>query len=584
MLLEAVYHSTGSEYCHAIDESTVILRLRAKKGDIQNCTVFFGDRASPVQPLRMASLELHIVASDSLFDYFEAELSTSLTRICYYFVLYDGKTSVFYYGNQFHDHLDHDRNQYFQLPFIRKEDIADVPGWAKEAVIYQIFPDSFASARAAISGKGTELPDGDGIFCRSRLGGKLRGVMENIPYLQELGVSCIYMTPIFAAGSYHKYDTIDYYSVDPCFGDLGTLKELVSSCHEAGIRVLLDGVFNHSGRDFFAFRDVLEKGRGSPYKDWFFIREFPANPGDTPDYAYFAYDKSMPKLNTGNREVVEYFKNVGTYWIREADIDGWRLDVANEVNHDFWREFRRAVREVKPDAFLLGEIWHDAGEWLQGDQFDSVMNYRFTHACTDFFAKRTINVRQFDERINYLLMRYKKNVRYVQMNLLDSHDIPRFLTAAGGDIRKQKAAALFMMLYVGAPSVYYGDEKGFSGSTDLECRRPMLWEDTEYSADVLSYYKKLISIRREHMDILLGEYATRQADIQKNTYVFSREAKGKKLFVAINNSESPVNIEVDIGENNGGGVEELLSGDIYTPAASKVGLELEAFGGAVLKV
>lgn len=583
MLLEAVYHSTDSEYCHAIDENTVILRLRAKKGDIRKCVVCYGDRVYPREPIRVDSLEMHIAASDRLFDYFEVEFYTDLTRLCYYFILFDGNSSVFYYGNDFHDNVDCCRNLYYQFPYIRKEDIADVPEWAKKAVIYQIFPDSFASSKQEISGKSIEVSVGNGIYSHTRLGGDLRGVIENIPYLEELGINCIYLTPIFTAKSYHKYDTIDYFSVDPCFGDNQTLKELVSKCHASGIRVLLDGVFNHSGSNFFAFRDVMEKGEQSKYKDWFFIKDFPVRFEDNPNYLCFAYTQHMPKLNTGNSEVIEYFKNVGAYWIKEADIDGWRLDVANEVDHEFWREFRKAVRAVKPDAFLLAEIWHDSREWLMGDQFDSSMNYSFMYACNDFFAKRIINIRQFDEKINYLRMRYKKNVQYVQMNLLDSHDVSRFLSQAGEDIRRQKVAALFMMMHIGVPNIYYGDEKGFAGMTDIEYRKPMQWKDTDYSMDVFNYYKKLISIRKEHMDLMLGDYITRDTDIVRNVYAFSREANGKKLIIVINNSEYPVKYEADIGENTDS-ITELLDGRKYKVKDSRVELELNAISGAVLEV
>ncbi len=583
MHLEAIYHSTDSEYCHALDENTVVLRLRAKKGDMRKCTVCFGDRAFPGNPVPMETVEMHVAASDGLFDYFESEIKTGLARICYYFILDDGNTSLFYYGNSFHNSINADRNLYFQIPYIRKEDIASVPEWAKRAVIYQIFPDSFASSAGGLPCKGAELRVSEGVYCRSKHGGDLKGIIEKIPYLEKLGIDCIYLTPIFTASSYHKYNTIDYFSVDPCFGDNQTLKELVSRCHASGIRVLLDGVFNHSGADFFAFRDVLEKGEASAYKDWFFIRDYPVRYENNPNYACFAYEKSMPKLNTGNREVMEYFINVGAYWMKEADIDGWRLDVANEVNHDFWREFRKAVRAVKPDAFLLAEIWHDSKEWLGGDQFDSAMNYGFTHACIDFFAKRSINVEQFDARISYLRMRYKKNVQRAQMNLLDSHDAPRFLSLAGGDIRRQKLAALFMMMHLGVPDIYYGDEKGFEGLTDSEYRKPMQWEDTDYSKDVFDYYKKLISIRKAYMDLMLGDCITRQTDILRDVYVFSREAGGERLFIAINNSGSSVKINIEVGGDSDV-AEDLIGGGVYPVEASTVTLELEAVSGAVLKV
>lgn len=565
MVYEAVYHSTDSEYCHALDRNTIVLRLRAKRGDLTRCVVCYGDRVYPKELVRVDAAEMKIAASDSLFDYFEAVIRTELTRICYYFILSDATTTVYYYGYAFHEKLDYDRNRYFQLSYVRSEDIAQVPAWAKEAVLYQIFPDSFATKREWISETGKiievecephsasetesrEKPGKAAILSKSKLGGTLRGILDNIPYLHSLGVNCLYLTPIFTAGEYHKYDTIDYFSVDPCFGDMDTLKQMVSECHRHGIRVLLDGVFNHCGVNFFAFRDVLEKGERSRYRDWFFIRDFPVR-RNPPNYECFAYVANMPKLNTGNAEVIEYFLNVGRYWIREADIDGWRLDVANEVNHDFWRAFRRAVKEIKPDAFLIGEVWFDAREWLMGDQFDSVMNYGFSNACIEFFAERVINVKQFDDRISYLLMRYKKNVQQVQMNLLDSHDVSRFLSRAGGDIRKLKLAVLFMMTHVGIPTVYYGDEKGMDGLTESDYRRPMRWQDTETSLDLLDFYRRLIAIRKEHMDLMTGDYYTLDADLVCNTLIYAREAHGKRLYILINNSEFPVQYTLEISGN-----------------------------------
>jgi|LSQX01.2.fsa_nt_gb glycosidase len=617
MIYEAIYHSADSEYCHAIDRNTLIIRLKAKRGDLEKCVVYYGDRVYPREVVRFDSTQMRIVASDRLFDYFEALIHTELTRFCYYFILSDGKQSTYYYGYDFHDRLEYNRNLYFQLPYIREEDIADVPEWAKRAIIYQIFPDSFATSKEFISGMARKVPlktscseqtgllDGAtkslsegwnenkaAIYSKSKLGGTLRGVTENIPYLEELGINCIYLTPIFTAGEYHKYDTIDYFSVDPCFGNLQDFKDLVAQCHEAGIRVILDGVFNHCGAGFFAFKDVCEKGEASKYKDWFFAKGFPVNV-DKPNYETFAYVSSMPKLNTGNKEVAEYFINVGTYWIKEADIDGWRLDVANEINHDFWRDFRRAIREVKPEAFMIGEVWYDAVEWLRGDQFDSLMNYSFLYACDDFFAKRKINVKQFCDKISYLSIRYKKNVQYVQMNLLDSHDVSRFISQAGGDVRRLKLGALFMMMYIGAPNIFYGDEKGLDGLAESDYRRPMQWTDTEYSNNIFCFYKKLIGIRKEHMELMLGDYVTRDVDIANDTLMFSREAEGKRLYVIINNSEFPVRYVLDVSSDSAGSgrssdscltAKELISEKMYEVENSRIDLALNELSGMIIKV
>ena len=325
--------------------------------------------------------------------------------------------------------------------------------------------------------------------------------------------------------------------VDPCLGTDEELKSLVTSCHARGMRVILDGVFNHCGPDFFAFRDVLEKGKDSPYFDWFY--DMPEHPEytDPPEYAAFAYVRSMPKLNQANPDLAKYLIDVGTYWIREADIDGWRLDVANEVNHDFWRAFRRAVRAVKPDAFLIGEIWEDSNVWLMGDQFDSTMNYRFTYLCRDFFAERTMKPTEFAEQIVRMNMRYPEPVSRVQMNFLDTHDVPRFLSYCGGDRRRLLLAAFFLFTAMGVPSVYYGDEKYIDGTTEDEYRRPMIWEDGDGFCREL---QELADMRKGHSALTGGRYRNVLADDALGLYAFERFDENERLLVLINNSDREI--------------------------------------------
>ena len=484
----------------------------------------------------MTVVAMELVASDRLFDYFEANFTVDISRICYYFWLSDGNEDVFYYSGEFTLSPASDRSRYFQFPYIRREDIVSVPEWAKKAIIYQVFPDSFASGKRYISGKGYVRTAPCGALCESRLGGTLWGIVENLDYIKDLGINCIYLNPIFTAGSYHKYDTIDYYSIDPCFGTMEDFRKLVASCHKMGIRVILDGVFNHCGWNFFAFRDVCEKGESSAYKDWFYRLEFPVDTRNL-NYAAFAYVRQMPKLNTGNPEVAEYLCNVGRFWIREAGIDGWRLDVANEVNHDFWRSFRRAVRAENPEAFLIAEVWEDAEQWLGGDQFDSAMNYRFADICKAFFAKNEISVDEFDNRLGYMRMRYKSPVTKVQMNLLDSHDVPRFLHFCDGDTRRLKLAALFQICWEGIPSILAGDEKGISGSKEEEYRQAMVWDDTPQTAELTAFYKKIIAIRKEYIDEFTGGVKTILKDNGKGIYAFSRYSSERKIAVVLNNSD-----------------------------------------------
>ena len=233
-----------------------------------------------------------------------------------------------------------------------------VPDWVSDAVVYNIFPDSFASSRRAIAGSGTEKHT-SGALSRSRLGGTINGIRENLDYISTLGANCIYLNPIFAAGQYHKYDTIDYLHIDPCLGTDEDFRALVDKCHARGIRVILDGVFNHCGAQFFAFRDVLERQERSRYASWFYRLQFPVaypEAGERPNYECFCYERLMPKLDTSNPEVCDYLCAVGEHWLREFDTDGWRLDVADEPNDGFWREFRRRCKSVKSDALLIAKF------------------------------------------------------------------------------------------------------------------------------------------------------------------------------------------------------------------------------------
>lgn len=539
MQLQAVLHVPLSNYAFAANEKCLVIRLRTAKDDIETCWLYYGDRVCEKDPIDVTKIKMKKIASDELFDYYEAVIEDNYTRVCYYFGLEDEKTHIFYSGYGFSEEMKCSRTQYFQFPYIRREDIPKIPDWAKEMVMYHIFPDSFATEKNAISGKERCIEKEEKVY-KSHQGGTLRGILDSVDYIAELGVNCVYLNPIFAAESYHKYDTIDYFRIDPCFGTLEEFKELVKTFHEKGIRIILDGVFNHCGAGFFAFQDVLENGINSPYKDWFYQMEFPVHFERPLNYEAFAYVKEMPKLNTGNPQVVEYFKKVGTWWIKETGIDGWRLDVANEINHDFWREFRKAVREVKPDAILIGEIWEDSEVWLLGDQFDSTMNYTFSYICREFFAEHSISLREFDEKINRMILRYPMPVSLAQMNFLDTHDVPRFLSYCKNGERDLRQAVFFMMMCVGIPSVFYGDEQLITGVTEPEYRKPMPWENRNLSME--AFLKKWIKIRRKFPALQEGSYETAVVEEKNGIYGFYRSTKGQRLLVIINTGTGPQSI------------------------------------------
>jgi len=478
---------------------------------------------------------MELVLSDQYHDYFQLILDSPYQRLFYYFELDDGRETVLYYGDVFTDRLVDDRSEYFKLPFNHRADIARAPDWVHDAVVYNIFPDSFASAREAITLHPSQQLYG-GVPVKGKLGGTLWGVAENAGYLQALGVNCVYLNPIFAAGEYHKYDLLDYYHVDPCFGGDEAFRAMVEECRSRGIRVVIDGVFNHCGWRFFAFDDVVRNQERSPYKDWFYHLEFPVvrpeDPEAYPDYACFGYERMMPKLDTANPQVRDYFAAVGAYWVREFGIDGWRLDVASEVDDGFWRAFRRAVKAENPGALLIGEVWETAGHWLNGDMFDSTMNYDFRKHCRRFFGERSLDAAGFSGRLTQMLTRYRVQLLPAQLNLLDSHDVSRFLSLCGGDVRPYRLAVLFLMCFVGMPTIFYWDELGLQGVLEAEYRAPMPWQGGDRA--LLEFFRRAIALRRELPPLRRGDFRVLSAQPGSGLLVFSRSFGGQRVTVALN--------------------------------------------------
>lgn len=569
---QAILHIPSSNFAHGIDKERVIFRLRAGRGDLKSCTLFYGDRAYRQNPVLFTSAEMDVVAQDKYFDYFEICLKSPYTRICYYFELDDGTERTLYFYDLFADEIPEDRSELFQLPFNRVEDIASIPDWVHDAVIYNIFPDSFATGKGYISAKESNMKFGD-LNCFSKLGGRISGVKENLDYIKELGVNCIYLNPIFAAGECHKYDTIDYFSIDPCFGTNEDFKELVDECHKKGIRILIDGVFNHCGWNFFAFQDVLKNGENSKYVKWFYELEFPVvipdNGDDIPNYSCFAYERKMPKLNTSNPEVVEYICKICEFWLKNFNIDGWRLDVANEIDHDLWRSFRKTAKKANPDCFIIGEVWETAYIWLLGDQFDSAMNYDLRKNCRDFMALNRLDAYDFDDRVTAMRMRYMKNLVFGQLNLLDSHDVSRFLSVCGGNIDRFKLAVIFQMTFIGAPSIFYGDEKGLTGVSEREYRRPMDWG--EGNTEIFDFYKASIALRKNKKPITRGEFKTILAEKGSGLYIFKRFLDNQNVIVILNSCEKPESYNFS----------EIISGMKCEISKGLNDNSIEAFGYAV---
>lgn len=538
MLREAVFHTAHGSWAYPVSADTLRLTLRTGRGDLKRVAVLYWDRygSSPV-----LNADMNLAAEDELFSYYQADVQLNTKRFAYVFLLDDGGQSLFYTEKGFFEDLP--LNPQFHYPYIAPGDLWEPPRWAQGAVVYQIFPERFANGDPENDPPKVEawdLPPQRTSF----KGGDLRGIIQRFPHLVELGVEVLYLTPIFASPSNHKYDTADYYRIDPHFGTEEDLRELISLCHEHGMKIVLDAVFNHCGSEFPAFQDVLKKGRRSPYAGWFNIGGFPVKT-DPPNYETFAHEiATMPKLMTHNPEVKRYLLDVAVYWVREFGIDGWRLDVANEIDHQFWREFRQAVKAVNPEALIVGEVWHEASDWLRGDQFDCVMNYPLQQACFDFFARQAIRARSFANRLAKVQVNHTHGVNLAMFNLLGSHDTERFLTSCGGDAAKLALAAAFQLTYEGAPMIYYGDEVGMEGLNDPDCRRGMIWNEEEQNRELFSWYKELIALRRRHEALRRGRTRTVLADSITNVFGFVRFEGREQILVLLNNSGQPQEVNL----------------------------------------
>lgn len=532
----AIHHQPFSTDAYSYDGRTVHIKIRTKKNDADHIRVIWGDPywyndgrwLANEQPMKK-------IAATDVHDYWFAEVVPPFRRLQYAFVITDDHEDIFFGSSgvcSYNEKTLETIHYYFKFPFVHEADTFQAPEWVKSTVWYQIFPERFANGREDLSPKnalpwGSTDPDVNDFF-----GGDLQGIVDKLDYLEDLGVNGIYLTPIFSAPSNHKYDTLDYFSIDPHFGDPELFRTLVSQLHQRGMRIMLDAVFNHIGSASPQWQDVVKNGAQSRYKDWFHIHSFPVREDN---YDRFAFTADMPKLNTANPEVQKYLLDIALYWIREFDIDGWRLDVANEVDHVFWKTFRKAVSAEKPDVYILGEIWHSAEPWLRGDEFHAVMNYPFTEPMIEYFADQTIPASRMAHRVNAHLMNGMKQANEVMFNLLDSHDTKRLLTRCGNDEKKARALLAFMFAQTGSPCIYYGTEIGLDGENDPLCRKCMVWEKEKQNQDMLRFMKRLIALRKQENTLLTEGHLEWNLLDDKNDFIsFSRTLDEKILIYFFN--------------------------------------------------
>lgn len=447
------------------------------------------------------------------------------------------------------------------------------PDWVKDAIFYQVFPDRFRDGDPSNNPPGSEpwgsQPKNDGVF----QGGDLQGVQQGLGHLRKLGVNALYLNPIMTSPSNHRYNVTDYDNVDPALGGNQAFERLVDDLHAGGMKLILDGVFNHTSNEHSWFQDIAKNGSKSPYWNWYNVYRHPiATWKDqngvlrTNDYEGWGKVEwggpyaSLPVLRSQNPELMERLftgrDSVLRKWMRDGRIDGWRMDAADDIEPEIWRTVREVAKRDKPDAYLLGENWQDASGMLEGDQFDGAMNYKyFQQPAVEFFAKKQISTDDFVARLRN---GYSKEARLGMMNILESHDTPRFITQAGGDWYRARPAAIFQLTYQGAPSIYYGAELGMEGGQDPDSRRAFDWNlaataDAKTGAAALrtrgnvspearaahltTLYQRLTETRTKSDALRRGDFDVLATHNDHKTLAFRRWVDGsdEDVVVAINN-------------------------------------------------
>lgn len=597
ILADALYHDTELPYVQWSDSTTLSLRLRSKKDDLDYCAVLVlgqgtgggGTESGTRLTAEVKEFPMKWFSQDGVFEYRRAMVHATSGPVRYVFKVRDGSEEMYYFANDScAAALD------WSFPFVltpADSILFNTPEWVEGRVFYQIFPERFRNGDPTNDPPGVQnwnaSPANFNFF-----GGDLQGVVDGLGYLDSLGVGAIYFNPIFEATSNHKYNTTDYMKIDPHFGSLETFQTLLDEAHKRDIRIVLDGVFNHSGYEFWAFQDIVKNGSASPYVGWYTIHGFPVVRDPKPNYDCWWGYADLPKINTNNPQARQYLFDVTRFWTSEIGIDGWRLDVPNEVPHQFWKEFRRLVKGLSQEKYIVGEIWDNGFPWLSGDEFDSVMNYRFRSALINFFATSEFDPVRFDEALGRTRVDYPDAANSVMLNLIGSHDTERFLTLCGEDVRKLKLAVLFQMTYPGAPCVYYGDEIGLTGRKDPDCRKTFKWDHAMQNGGLLEYYAALVGLRNSHQCLQRGDFVTLLSDRNRSTYAFARIAEDGLAIVVINNDVSKQPAEVRVSEletlaltkvADGRVFRDALTGDTYTVDKGKLSLPaMEPKSGAVL--
>ncbi len=550
-------HDPKSYYAYGVDANTLEIKLRVIKGHAISVEIIYGEpfgfafdevrqRGDWVLDEEFVKpMEKYLTSPE--YDYYIYTVNAPTKRTKYAFII-DGH---YFVGPQHLFDLNdypHERKNlanFYNFPYLLESDIFKAPSWIKDQIWYSIFPDSFNRIGGVQDDyQPWDTPRERGNF--RAYGGTLQGITEKLDYIKDLGFTGIYLNPIFVSPSVHKYDTVDYFEIDPTFGTKSDLKTLVEKAHAMNLSVVLDSVFNHMSHEHPFFKDVIEKGKDSEYYDGFYLKSWPVDieglkqRKERPNYETFAFTYTMPKINMDHPLMQDYFIKVGKYWIENFDVDGWRLDVGNEVSHHFWRVFRKEIKAIKPDAFLLGENWYNAYAWLQGDQHDSTMNYEFLFPMWKFFGTQNIATKitaeQFVHAISDCIFSYPRPVLENLFNLVDSHDTERIAHLTHNNPKLMQLMITFLYMLPGTPSIYYGTEIGLTGEGPWDARSAMEWDTNKQDLNMKNFITKLNALYKTHaafksVDINWIHYDNHSIIVEKQDllFIYSNKNQPQKL-------------------------------------------------------
>jgi glycosidase len=605
-----IRHNTQKRtFFDPLPDGKIRLRVHTEPG-FEKVHIVFNDGAPKAQ-------KMALWGETRRFQFWQAEIQTEATRFHYHIALQHQNGEVAYHGPT---GTTGAAEFYFQVD-LEQEAPIQTPQWMHGAVMYQIFPERFANGEPVIDPPQV-VPWGSAPESFHFQGGDLIGFREKLDYLEDLGVEVIYLNPIFSSPSNHKYDCIDYYNVDPAFGGNPALADLVTDLHARGMKIILDASFNHCHPNFPAFRDIIENGIQSKYWDWYNIYEYPLNvrvrphlvppeqqdrlrhfetwfqqfeeatgipvitveddgPIIEPSYDAWMNVITMPEFNLRNPETRQYFLDVTRYWIEEYKIDGWRMDVVPFVTPDFWADFRQTAKAANSEAVLLSEVWGNASHWLQGNDFDGTMNYTFRWLALAYFAKTEIDTPTFIDGCKTMLMMYANAIMQVGQNLLSSHDTPRFLHEASEEIQRFRLATIFQLTMPGAPSIYYGDEIGMSGSHDPDNRQAFPWDKrSAWNTETHEQIRSLIALRKAYPALRTGDWETVWES--EEAFAYRRFNNQEQILIVISRQAAIDDVVVPIKME----APELLFGDTEFEEV-KNGIKIqhqEPWSGAIFKL